>query len=102
MVDKFTAVIAVKLPERERQDAVNVFKSLKSPDMGLVEEGIQGNPARCDRGRLGVGFTGQTRESGTLAGKVIRLKKKQRRRKVETGRCSLRGADLYGSGRCLL
>jgi len=44
VVDKFTAVIAVKLHNRQEGGSPDVGQSLESPLMGVVEEGIQFNP----------------------------------------------------------
>jgi hypothetical protein len=38
----------MELSKRERETAMNVFKGLESPDTGLVEEGIQAQPAGGD------------------------------------------------------
>jgi hypothetical protein len=48
LVDKFAAVVAVKLPEWEGEARVDVLEGVEGPAAGLVEEGKQGNPAGGD------------------------------------------------------
>ncbi|MDR0760224.1 MAG: hypothetical protein LBF74_08950 [Treponema sp.] len=45
LVDKPAAVIAVELPDREGKAGADVPEGIESPAAGLVEEGIQANPA---------------------------------------------------------
>ena len=44
-VYEFGAVVAMKLPKRERNDLEDVFEGLKSPCMSLIEQGVEENPA---------------------------------------------------------
>jgi hypothetical protein len=44
-VDEFTAVVAVELQNRKREGMNEVREGLEGPGMGLVEEGIETNPA---------------------------------------------------------
>jgi hypothetical protein len=46
MVDKPAAVTAVELPQGERETRIDILEGVKSPATGLVDEGIQANPAR--------------------------------------------------------
>jgi hypothetical protein len=50
MENKLAAVVAVELPQGERETRVDVPEGIESPAMGLVEEGMQANPARGDIG----------------------------------------------------
>jgi hypothetical protein len=50
MVDKPAVVIAVELPQGEWQARADILEGGESPAMGLVEEGIQANPAGSDVG----------------------------------------------------
>jgi len=50
VVDKFRAVIAVELIDRDKGGCFDVCQSLESPFMGVIEQGTQFNPARGDVG----------------------------------------------------
>jgi len=50
VVDKFRAVIAVELIDREKGGGFDVGQSLESPFVGVIQEGAQFDPARSDIG----------------------------------------------------
>jgi hypothetical protein len=50
LVDELAAVIAVEFPKGEEEVCIDVPEGGKSPAMGLVEEGIQANPAGSGSG----------------------------------------------------
>jgi hypothetical protein len=50
LVDKFAAVVAMKLPQGEGKARVDILEGVEGPAVGLVEEGIQAYPAGSDIG----------------------------------------------------